>query len=160
MFGNEYIWNFYIKDRINFYNISGLLQTAGKHCNIYGEYSNSAFLRWLDFASVWLNNFDNLMQEYLFRENNIIDLRFAGFPNTFPLENIKIKTDMFLTFQEFLNYVYSLIHNHVKRFTYGIKWQLFSLTGGSIIRKLERNDVRTLIAAGIKNNDTIICKLH
>jgi len=147
-----------LKKRLQTYHLTGEIRNTFINTKYGLEFNSDCLLEWHTILDV---EYDKKLLELipkednmLYSERNIITIYFDGSFN-FPYSSISLKTDVFPTFQYFLDYIYSLIKNEVNQFSYGEEWILFNTVNGIILQKENLNV--SLNELKMNHADNIIC---
>ena len=124
------------------------------------EFNSDCLLEWHAILDV---EYDKKLLELIpkednmrYTERNTITIYFDGFLHL-PYSRISLKTNLFPTFQNFLDYIYGLIKNEVNLLSYGKEWILFNTVNGIILDKDNLKGSRSLNEMKINNAEKIIC---
>jgi hypothetical protein len=149
-----------LKKRLQAYHLTGEIRNAFNNTK-YGLESNSDCL--LEWHAILDVEYDKKLLELTQKEDNswynemsTITIYFDGFLYL-PFSRISLKIDVFPTFQNFLDYMYGVIKNEVKHFSYGEEWILFNTFNGIILQKDNLTVSRPLYELKINHSNNIIC---
>jgi len=149
-----------LKKRLEVYHLTGEIQNTFRNVKYGLEFNSDCLLEWHTILNV---EFDKKLLELIPKDANnlqnelsIVTVYFEGFI-FLPFSSISLKRDAFSTFQNFLDYLFGLIRNEVKQFSYGEQWILFNTMNGLILQKDNINVMQALTELKINHNDKIIC---
>lgn len=149
-----------LKKRLEAYHLTGEIRNACRNTKSGLEFNADCLYEWHKILNVEL---DNDLLGLIKKEENTwpqetkyITIFFEGFIHL-PYLKISLKTEAFLSFQILLNYLFGLIRNEVKQYSYGEDWILYNSINGMILQKDMFNDTRSLNAIGINQGDKLIC---
>jgi hypothetical protein len=149
-----------LKQRLVNYHLTGEIKNTFRNAKYGLEFNCDCLFEWHSLLSV---EYDRKLLDLIPTEANLwyneittITILFDGFLHL-PYSRISLKTNLFPTFQNFLDHIYGLIRNEVNQFSYGKEWILFNTNSGQILQKNNLNVMLPLSELTIKNADKIIC---
>lgn len=149
-----------LKQRLVNYHLTGEIRNTFRNAKYGLEFNSDCLFEWHSLLDV---EYDKKLldlipkkENHWYNEIDTLTIYFDGFLYL-PYTRISLKTNVFPTFQNFLDYLYGLIKNEVNQFSYGEEWILFNTNSGQILQKNNLNVVRPLSELTSKNADNIIC---
>jgi hypothetical protein len=149
-----------LKNRLQAYHLTGEIRNAFINTKYSLEFNSDCLLEWHAILDV---EYDKKLLELIpkednmrYTERNTITIYFDGFLHL-PYSRISLKTNLFPTFQNFLDYIYGLIKNEVNLLSYGKEWILFNTVNGIILDKDNLKGSRSLNEMKINHAEKIIC---
>lgn len=149
-----------LNERIQRYKKNGLLEIAYlKRYECFSDYSNN-FIVWLTKAGYDVTNeiFRQKPKKSLLLTREVtIETYFEGFNKSICSRFVSFKINKNKTLQQLLDYIYNLIRNEVRPFSYGSEWFLIDLYSQSYLEKTH-SESSTINSIGLQKYQKFICK--
>ena len=149
-----------LDERIQRYKKNGLLEIAYlKRYECFTDYSNN-FIDWLTKAGYYVT--DEIFRlkpkkSLLFTRKITIEIYFEGFNKSICTRFVSFKINKNKTLKQLQDYIYNLIRNEVRPFSYGSEWFLIDLYSQSYLEKTH-SESSTINSIGLQKYQKFICK--